>query len=69
MQLAECAANALACAHVSADEGDDDEQDKDTRHLRRDSCNVATDARGRERKRGGYIRGRRGVAAAPLPRP
>lgn len=36
-------------AHVSTD---DDGEDKDTRHLRYDSCNVATDIRGRGREAG-----------------
>lgn len=33
------------------DDDEDDGEDKDTRHLCRDSCNVATDARGRGRER------------------
>lgn len=36
-------------AHVSTD---DDGEDKDTRHLRYNSCNVATDVRGRGREAG-----------------
>jgi len=42
-------------AHVSTD---DDGEDKDTRHLRYDSCNVATDVRGRGEEEGGRQTGK-----------